>query len=460
MRSVGGIETHSDKLLRAIELYLSGKTQSEAAHAVGLHPSVVGSRIRKYDVKILPDHICEHCGNAFPRTGRSNRNRYCSKECAAKASYVRYRAKHGYKRAAPDPERRAAALELYWGGLNGAAISRYLGVPEGTVSSWIHHFGGERERLADPDIMALAPPKESRVKSGRLVKEIRKESGRLAKDDPETLMRSLELYWGGLSVLATARYLNVKPRIIYDWVHEFGSARERLQTPEVIEIKRSLEKGKLSAALRKGGERRERALGLYWGGVSGSAIARFLRVSQWTVYSWIRCYGPLRDRQPDPVLITIVSKRTGRMKPCDVVPKALRLRLKHADSPEQWAHELRDDAHCRNSDEAAAVHLVCGATTGNSGVSVLASIVIDKLKENPMSGDIYAFCNKKYDTVTTIRWHSDTFKLTVIPKRYGVYIWPPETLGMSVKVTEGEFEYLLAYEQKTSKNVTINAINP
>jgi len=36
---------------------------------------------------------------------------------------------------------------MYWNGMGGAAIARHFKIPDGTVYSWIHDFGSQRERI-------------------------------------------------------------------------------------------------------------------------------------------------------------------------------------------------------------------------------------------------------------------------------------------------------------------------
>jgi len=43
-------------------------------------------------------------------------------------------------------------MQLYWSGYGGVEISRRCGIPEGTIDSWIHNFGGQRERVKLPKL--------------------------------------------------------------------------------------------------------------------------------------------------------------------------------------------------------------------------------------------------------------------------------------------------------------------
>jgi len=44
-------------------------------------------------------------------------------------------------------------MEMYWSGFGGFQIARRTGIPVGTIYSWIHDFGGQRER----EILPILP---------------------------------------------------------------------------------------------------------------------------------------------------------------------------------------------------------------------------------------------------------------------------------------------------------------
>jgi len=73
---------------------------------------------------------------------------YCSRFCQYKARYARNRAPSPSSRQRQkfDPALRAQALEMYWDGQEQTEIARQLGVANGTVCAWTHHFGDQRER--------------------------------------------------------------------------------------------------------------------------------------------------------------------------------------------------------------------------------------------------------------------------------------------------------------------------
>jgi hypothetical protein len=72
---------------------------------------------------------------------------------------------------------------------------------------------------------------------------------------------------------------------------------------------------------------------------------------------------------------------------------------------------------------------------------------MDNLKINPTNGETYAFCYLQLNTISTLQWVHGAFRYTKLPKSYGSYLWPKESLGAAIKITQSEFEFLLGYEK-------------
>jgi len=155
----GKILTRSKAFIEAAKLCQSGLTQAQAARLMGICPHTVSDWFQHYGVeKIFSDRVCEYCGKSLAGMKPLSNRKYCSKSCGRKAIYYKNHPDSG--RMKFDPEVRAKALELYWGGLEGTAIAKHLSIAEGTVYSWIHDFGHLRKRERIPEIMALRPIKE------------------------------------------------------------------------------------------------------------------------------------------------------------------------------------------------------------------------------------------------------------------------------------------------------------
>jgi hypothetical protein len=69
------------------------------------------------------------------------------------------------------------AMEMYWSGISSAVIARHFGIPVGTMYSWVHDFGGQRDR-AEPILQFKE--KSTHIRS-------LKESFRLARNADEWL---------------------------------------------------------------------------------------------------------------------------------------------------------------------------------------------------------------------------------------------------------------------------------
>ena len=118
----GKISTRSKAFVEAVKLCQSGFTKVDAAQILHIHPHTITDWFTQHNVT-LSGRKCKHCGNPLDEHFRSNR-KYCSKKCSADASYAR---KHPFTKQRPfDPELRANALELYWGGLEGTARAAWL----------------------------------------------------------------------------------------------------------------------------------------------------------------------------------------------------------------------------------------------------------------------------------------------------------------------------------------------
>jgi transposase-like protein len=143
-------------------------TQKETAAIVGVHPRMVSDWFERYGAENMRgERFCIHCGQSL--AGTDMKRKYCSQACENKVNYARQHPE-GRSRMEFDPVLREKGLKLYWGGLDQHAISRQLGVAEGTVGCWIHRYGGLRERRKIPEVMAMRPFKR-RLKEAKDVDE-------------------------------------------------------------------------------------------------------------------------------------------------------------------------------------------------------------------------------------------------------------------------------------------------
>ena len=93
---------------------------------------------------------CLYCGRSLKGLSREARRKYCSRTCFWKADYRKRFPNRPHKLWVHEPDVFAGAMEMYWAGTSSAAIARHYGIPAGTMYSWVHDFGWQRERAATP----------------------------------------------------------------------------------------------------------------------------------------------------------------------------------------------------------------------------------------------------------------------------------------------------------------------
>jgi len=89
---------------------------------------------------------CLYCGMDFAYPAHASHRKYCSRQCGSRATYNKGNANTMNRVWGHDKKIFDDAMEMYWSGLGGAEIARYFCIPVGTVYSWIHDFGWQRER--------------------------------------------------------------------------------------------------------------------------------------------------------------------------------------------------------------------------------------------------------------------------------------------------------------------------
>ena len=183
----------------------------------------------------------------------------------------------------------------------------------------------------------------------------------------------------------------------------------------------------------------ETAMEMHWSGEESGAISRKLNIPVGTMYSWIHDFGRQRKRK-----------------------ESLKKRLHMAKTSEEWLKALRE-ATAGEVYGDMPIHLVCGVFHGQS-VGKFTSIIFERLNENPLSGNVYAFCNKTRTAITTFAWTPPVFNIAKHIKMHGTFIWPGEELGRTIEVAKPEFERLLFLSkqeiiaEKIAKNFDIKQV--
>jgi len=162
---------------------------------------------------------------------------------------------------------------------------------------------------------------------------------------------------------------------------------------------------------------------LHWNGEESAEIARRLDIPAGTIYSWIHDFGGQKQR---------------------IEP--LKHRLRKSQNADEWLTALCENTlQCNNYEESPVV-LVCEKLHGHS-VNKLSTIIFEKLKDNPLNGKTYAFCDKCGKTITTLSWNEPIFNISRYIKISGTFIWARENFGKSIEVSRAEFEHLISLQK-------------
>lgn len=180
------------------------------------------------------------------------------------------------------------------------------------------------------------------------------------------------------------------------------------------------------------------AMEMYWSGISSAAIARHFNIPVGTMYSWVHDFGGQRERAILPL-----KRIDEKLNHSYTTKESFRL----AQNADEWREVLHNsESQDEEPHETAAIKLVCGKLHGQSA-SKLASVVYEKLKEDPLNGRTYAFCNKCGNAITTISWNEPIYHIARYVKTHGTFIWPDEYLGKSIEITMAGFDHLISLQK-------------
>ena len=141
-------------------------------------------------------------------------------------------------------------------------------------------------------------------------------------------------------------------------------------------------------------KRRDLAIELYKSGLGYKRIARAMNLTRDMVRDWVKTFY-------------FCVPRRGNYK---YIPNpALSTRLRNAATAEEWRTVLREHMSLDFA-ESKSIHLICEVTEINQCASTLAAIVQARLKQNPFSGETFAFCGKKRRVIKCIAWDGEGFR--------------------------------------------------
>lgn len=92
---------------------------------------------------------------------------------------------------------------------------------------------------------------------------------------------------------------------------------------------------------------------------------------------------------------------------------------------------------------SSRVYLAPGVTDMRKSINGLSLLVTDQLELNPLSGYLFAFCNRKKDMVKILYWDRNGFCLWHKRLEKDRFRWP-ETAGDVLAVHGYELAWLLA----------------
>ena len=92
--------------------------------------------------------------------------------------------------------------------------------------------------------------------------------------------------------------------------------------------------------------------------------------------------------------------------------------------------------------QQSRVHLALGVTDMRKSINGLSILVADLLEEDPFSGHIFAFCNRRRNMVKVLYWDRNGFCLWCKRLEKERFSWPTEK-GDVKKVDLRQFFWLL-----------------
>jgi transposase len=91
--------------------------------------------------------------------------------------------------------------------------------------------------------------------------------------------------------------------------------------------------------------------------------------------------------------------------------------------------------------ENVKVFLAAGATDMRKSFDTLAGLVRSHIQEDPLSGHLFVFCNRRHDRLKILLWESSGFWLFAKRLERGTFAWPAS--GAKVQYTPAELALLL-----------------
>jgi transposase len=91
----------------------------------------------------------------------------------------------------------------------------------------------------------------------------------------------------------------------------------------------------------------------------------------------------------------------------------------------------------------AGIYVVCGATDLRRGFDTLAAMASNELGRDPLSGEVFAFTNRRRDRVKLLFWDGSGYVLVTKRLERGTFAWP-DAPTPSVELRPEELSLLLS----------------
>lgn len=89
------------------------------------------------------------------------------------------------------------------------------------------------------------------------------------------------------------------------------------------------------------------------------------------------------------------------------------------------------------------VFLVAGPTDMRKSFDTLAAVVRDTINDDPLSGHLFVFCNRRRDRLKALIWEDSGFWLMAKRLEQGTFSWPDQS-KIKVNYSAAELSALLA----------------
>ena len=96
-----------------------------------------------------------------------------------------------------------------------------------------------------------------------------------------------------------------------------------------------------------------------------------------------------------------------------------------------------------NIGTGAKVFLVAGVTDMRKSFDTLAAVVRSVIHDDPLSGHLFVFCNRRRDRMKVLLWEESGFWLMAKRLEKGTFIWPDSSRG-KVEYSTAELAAMLA----------------